>query len=170
MQINATLINLYHLCHRELWLHYHGIRMEHTSDTVYAGKLIGETTYRTRAGKNKQLEIDGVKIDFFDPKTRTVYETKKSNKAEAAHIAQVKFYLYLLDKNGVKGASGIIEYPELRERTIVPFQPEKDIQEIERWLADIERICSNSRCPGVIEQPICRSCSYRDFCYAGEEG
>lgn len=32
MYINATLINLYNVCQRELWLHANGIRFEHTSD------------------------------------------------------------------------------------------------------------------------------------------
>nr|MBP8945773.1 Dna2/Cas4 domain-containing protein [Paludibacteraceae bacterium] len=43
MQVNATLINLYHVCKRECWLHANGIRFEHTSDLVYDGKLIHET-------------------------------------------------------------------------------------------------------------------------------
>jgi CRISPR-associated exonuclease Cas4 len=51
MTINATLINLYHVCHREMWLHANGIRMEHTSDTVYDGKLLHETSYPQRAEK-----------------------------------------------------------------------------------------------------------------------
>jgi CRISPR-associated exonuclease Cas4 len=56
--INATLINLYHICQRELWLHANAIRMEHTSDIVYEGKLIGDTTYADRAEKNKQVELN----------------------------------------------------------------------------------------------------------------
>ena len=39
--VTATLINLYHICKRELWLHSNEIRMEHTSDTVTEGKLSG---------------------------------------------------------------------------------------------------------------------------------
>jgi CRISPR-associated exonuclease Cas4 len=42
MTINATIINIFHICHREMWLHHHAIRMEHTSEVVYEGKLIGE--------------------------------------------------------------------------------------------------------------------------------
>ncbi|MBS1446990.1 MAG: Dna2/Cas4 domain-containing protein, partial [Odoribacter sp.] len=38
MNVTATLINLYHVCKREMWLHAHGIRMEHTSDLVTEGK------------------------------------------------------------------------------------------------------------------------------------
>jgi len=107
MNINATLINYYHICYRKLWLHANGITMEHTSDIVYEGKLIGEDTYPQRADKNQELEImaeldNGImasaKIDFFDAKNGIVHETKKSAAKEKAHVAQVKFYLYLLRK------------------------------------------------------------------------
>ena len=57
MNINATLINIYHICKREMWLHAHAIRMEHTSDIVYEGKLIGETTYPQRAERYTEVEI-----------------------------------------------------------------------------------------------------------------
>lgn len=51
MNITATFINLSQVCHRELWLHSNGIRMEHTSDVVADGELIGETTYPERTEK-----------------------------------------------------------------------------------------------------------------------
>jgi len=176
MQITATYINLYHVCRRELWLHAKGIRMEHTSDTVYEGKLIGETSYGERAEKNKQLEINlpldadcnvSVKIDFYDPKTRTVYETKKSDRMEQAHIAQVKFYLYVLQKSGVPDPCGIIEYPKLRDRTRVSLADD-DLAEIESWIAAIQKILRSSHCPELLHKPICKNCSYYDYCYADE--
>lgn len=82
MNITATLLNYYQLCHRKMWLHYHALRMEHTSEVVYEGKLIGEESYPQRAEKNQEVEISfslpqwggagaGVltaKIDFFDAK------------------------------------------------------------------------------------------------------
>ncbi len=92
MQLTATLINLFHISHRELWLHANGIRMEHTSDTVYEGKLIGETTYPQRAEKYTELEIGGSKIDFYDARNKVIHEIKKSNKAEEAHEWQVKYF------------------------------------------------------------------------------
>lgn len=86
MNINATLLNYYQLCHRKMWLHYHAIRMEHTSEVVYEGKLIGEESYPFRADKNEELEISlplenekvvlTAKIDFFDAKRGIVHETK----------------------------------------------------------------------------------------------
>lgn len=176
MQITATHIAYLHTCHRKLWLFHNGIRMEHTSDTVYEGKLIGETSYGERAEKNKQLEINlpldadcnvSVKIDFYDPKTRTVYETKKSDKMEEAHIAQVKFYLYILQKSGVEDPHGIIEYPKLRDRTRVSLEDE-DVAEIEFWIADIQKILRSPHCPELLRKPICKNCSYYDYCYADE--
>lgn len=167
--INATLINLYHVCPREMYLHHHGIRMEHTSDIVYEGKLIGENTYPERAAKNTQLELDGIKIDYYDAKTKTVHETKKSDKMEQAHEAQVRYYLYVLHRNGIEGARGVIEYPTLRHRQEIEFDPEQDIPLVEGWLNDIEQILEREECPPVINKSICKSCSYYDYCYVGND-
>ena len=179
--ITATLVNLYHVCHRELWLHAHDIRMEHTSEVVYEGKLIGETTYPDRAGKNTQVELSvsldmgsdredwvgAAKIDFYDAHNRTVHETKKSAKMEQAHIAQVKFYLYVLLKNGIADAQAIIEYPKQRERTQVRLTLGEEAT-VEQWLMDIRRIVESEVCPPVIRKPVCKQCSYYEFCYSDE--
>lgn len=167
MHINATLINLYHVCTREMWLHFHGIRMEHTSEIVAEGKLIGETSYPQRAEKYTELEIEGAKIDFYDTKNKIVHEVKKSDKVEGAHIAHVKYYLYLLKKMGVDGAEGVIEYPKLRQKELVTLN-EPDIIDIEIWLKDISLITQMPIAPPLLNKPICKNCSYYDFCYSTE--
>ncbi|MBA9075713.1 CRISPR-associated protein Cas4 [Rufibacter quisquiliarum] len=169
MPVNATLINLYHICHRELWLHAKGIRMEHTSDTVYEGKLIGNTSYQQRPEKYTELEIGGSKIDFYDARNKVVHEVKKSDKAERAHLAQVKYYLWLLEENGVEGATGILEYPKLRQTEQVVLT-DKDRSDIMDWLTDIDLILARKECPGLLNKPICQRCSYFDFCYSAESG
>lgn len=177
MNINATLINYYHLCHRKMWLHANGITMEHTSDLVYEGKLIGEESYPQRAEKNQELEIsveleNGVmasaKIDFFDAKNGVVHETKKSAAKEKAHVAQVKFYLYLLRKNGVKADYGIIEYPKIRQTERVELLDEDSV-EVDKWVADVVRIIGQAVCPPKLPVSKCKSCSYFDFCWVGED-
>lgn len=168
MLVNATHINLLHVCHRELWLHYHGIRMEQNSQTVAEGKLIGETSYPERAQKYTELALDGVKIDFYDPKEKMVHEVKKSDKVEDAHIAQVKYYLYVLINNGIENPSAIIEYPKLRQRQIVEWE-EGDTEKVETWKEKVIEICSQKDCPPLLHSRICRSCSYFDFCYAEED-
>jgi CRISPR-associated exonuclease Cas4 len=168
MQLTATHINLYHICHRELWLHGHGIRMEHTSDTVYEGKMIGSGSYPQRADKYTELVIGGSKIDFYDAKNKVVHEIKRSDKAMPAHIAQVKYYLWLLEENGIMDATGLLEYPKQRitEHVILTNQDRSDIIE---WLTEIENILGNPICPDVLNKPICKQCSYFDFCYADED-
>ncbi|MBN8650560.1 MAG: CRISPR-associated protein Cas4 [Cytophagales bacterium] len=168
MQINATLINLYHVCHRELWLHANGVRMEHTSEVVAEGKLIGETTYTDRSQKFTEVEIDGVKIDFYDAKNKVVHEVKKSASVEKAHIAQVQYYLYKLKQKGVDGVTGIIEYPKLKQREVVNALTPHDVEAVVRWEQAIEAIITSSICPNVIRAKICKPCSYYDFCYSTE--
>lgn len=142
--------------------------MEHTSDVVTEGKLIGELSYPERAERYTEIEIDGVKIDFYDARNKVVHEVKKSDSVENAHIAQVKYYLYKLRQHGVESATGIIEYPKLRQRELVELRRE-DIMAIRGWEAGITGIVSGSVCPPVIHSKICRQCSYYDFCYVGEE-
>lgn len=166
--LTATHISYYHVCHRKLWLFANGIRMEHTSDIVAEGKLIGENSYPERSEKYTELQIDGIKIDFYDVKNKVVHEVKKSDKVENAHIAQVKYYLYILGLNGVHGATGIIEYPKLRQREQVLLN-EKDVNDIKEWEEEIHKIFDLETCPPVIHARICKSCSYYEFCYVEEE-
>ena len=167
--INATHINLYHVCKRELWLHANGIRMEHTSDTVAEGKLIGETTYPQRPEKYTEIEIGGSKIDFYDAKNKVVHEIKKSDKAEEAHEWQVKYYIWLLAQAGIEGATGRLEYPKLRETKDVVLTPSDEIY-LQSAMEQINAIIEDEHCPSVINSRICKSCSYYDFCYVSEPG
>lgn len=166
--ITATHVNIYHICHRELWLHANEIRMESGSETVAEGKFIGETSYADRAEGYTEVEVDGVKIDFYDRKTGVVHEVKKSDKLEGAYIAQVKYYLYKLEQNGIAASYGMIEYPKLRKTTRVDLT-DTDRAAIPLWEADIRRIIDLPACPPVIHKPFCKSCSYYEFCYVEEE-
>lgn len=168
MTTTATLISYLHTCHRKLWLHANEIRMEHTSELVAEGKLIGETAYERRSGKYTQVELDGIKIDFYDPRTRTVHETKKGRAIEEAHRAQVQYYLYKLRQHGVTDASGLIEYPELRKTEPVAPLTEQDVHIIREWEGEVQRIVGMEVCPAVIDKPYCKKCSYHDFCYMTE--
>jgi len=167
MNITATHINLYHVCKRELWLHANEIRFEHTSDMVYEGKLIHETAYPQRSERYEELEIDGCKIDFYDARNKVVHEIKKSDKVESAHEWQVKYYIYILEKNGIEGATGLLEYPKLRHRSAVVLT-EDDRNRIEEIKKEISAIIQSEKCPPAIDKPICKSCSYYEFCYIKE--
>ncbi|MCO6488646.1 MAG: CRISPR-associated protein Cas4 [Phaeodactylibacter sp.] len=162
--ISATHISYYHLCHRKLWLFHRKIKMEHTSDTVYEGKLIGSQAYARRAGRWRELSLGPIKVDHFDPRQKLVREVKKSPKLEASHVAQVKYYLYYLEQAGVDNPRGLIEYPKHRKTTDVRLTG-ADRQEIRGWEAEIERIVQQPNCPELVRKSYCRQCAYRDFCF-----
>ena len=176
MNINATLINLYHVCKREMWLHANGIRMEHTSDTVYDGKLLHETSYPQRPSKYTEIDLSATtangiqltgKIDFYDAKEKVIHEIKRSDKIEEAHEWQLKYYIWLFELNEINTVCGRLEYPTQRSTGHV-------------WLTDTDRIhlkivveniillMENEICPPKINSKICKSCSYFDLCYIDE--
>ena len=168
MQVTGTHFNYYQVCKRKLWLFANGINMEHTSDLVYEGKLIHEDSYPQRSGKYEEVELDGIKVDFYDPKLKVIHEIKKSNKIETAHEWQVKYYIYVFEKNGMDGITGVLEYPALRKTQKVILN-DADREQIKKMEDDILRIVSDDNCPPLQKKGICKNCSYFDFCYSREE-
>jgi CRISPR-associated exonuclease Cas4 len=164
----GTHFNYYMVCHRKLWLFANGINMEHTSELVELGKLVHETSYPQRSEKYTEVELDGIKIDYYDAKNKVVHEIKKSDSHEEAHEWQVKYYIFVLERNGVAGVTGILEYPKMREtREVILSNVDRD--QIREFETDIQRIIASEICPEKLEQKQCRHCSYFDFCWSGEE-
>ncbi len=168
MLTTGTHFNYYLICHRKLWLFANGINMEATSDLVYEGKLLHETSYPRRAEKYQEIELDDIKIDYYDPRNKVVHEIKKSDKHEEAHEWQVKYYLYVLEQNGVEGAIGLLEYPKLHKTDEVLLST-PDREAIQEMVANIEKIIHQEHCPERIQKSRCKNCSYFDFCWSGEE-
>lgn len=164
MYITGTHIHYYHLCHRKLWLFHHGIRMEHESALVAKGKFIHETAYTQRAEKWTELQLDGIRIDYYDPKRQLVREVKKTKKRSDVHIAQLKFYLWTLTQHSVPVKAGVLEYPKLRATENVQLTAEDHIA-IPKWCAAIRTIIGQENCPKVIRVETCKSCAYYEFCY-----
>jgi len=164
-KITGLQVQYFHLCHRKLWLFGSGIGMELSSSFVAEGTLIGETTYARRPKKWRELNLEFLKIDHYDPTENLIREVKKSPKLEHAHVAQVKYYLYALEMRGVTGAGGIIEYPKHRKTTNIDPLTNSDRKEIEGWIAEIERITSLASCPSLVKKGYCRNCAFYDFCF-----
>jgi len=168
MQITGTHFNYFQICSRKLWLFANGINMESTSDLVYEGKLIHEDSYPQRSERYEEVEIDGIKVDYYDAKRKVIHEIKKSDKVEKAHEWQLKYYLYVFESNGIEGVSGILEYPKLRKTSEIMLS-DVDREEIRAMEQKIGEIIAQETCPPLEKKNICRNCSYFDFCYSGEE-
>jgi len=167
MQITGTYFNYFMLCHRKLWLFANGIQMEQNSDLVYEGKLIHETSYPQRSDRYSEVEIDGIRIDYYDRLNKVIHEIKRSDKHEEAHEWQVKYYIFVLERNGIEGATGLLEYPKIREtKEVILSDIDREIIKEHKDL--IEKIITSDICP--VRKPIgkCRNCSYLDFCHSGE--
>lgn len=168
MRTTGTHFNYYQVCKRKLWLFANGISMEHTSDLVYEGNLIHEESYPQRSSKYEEVELDGIKVDFYDARNKVIHEIKKSDKVERAHEWQLKYYLYVFEKNGIVGVTGILEYPVLRKTDTIVLS-DIDRETIQTMETEIQAIIENEECPPLEKKRICKNCSYYDFCYSTEE-
>ena len=167
MQITGTHFNYYQVCKRKLWLFANNVNFEQTSDLVYDGKLIHEESYPLRSVKYEEIEIDGIKVDYYDTKNKVIHEIKRSNKIEQAHEWQLKYYMYVFEQHGVTDVKGILEYPTLRKTQSVVLS-DVDRDRIKEIVADIEKIISSDECPPIQKKGICKSCSYYEFCFTKE--
>jgi CRISPR-associated exonuclease Cas4 len=167
MKITGTHFNYFQVCKRKLWLFANNVTFEHTSDLVLEGKLIHEESYPLRSEKYEEIEIDGIKVDYYDTKNKVIHEIKKSNKVEKAHEWQLKYYMYVFEQHGVDGVTGILEYPTLRKtQQIVLSDVDRDM--IKEMLADIDKVITCDDCPPIIKKGICKNCSYYEFCFTKE--
>ncbi|HHT9111251.1 MAG TPA: CRISPR-associated protein Cas4 [Candidatus Brocadiaceae bacterium] len=161
IRFTGTQINYFFLCKKKLWYFSHNIEMEQTSDAVYLGKLIHETSYDR---EKKEIDIDDtIKIDFID-KDGVIHEVKKSDKVEEPHIWQLKYYIWYLKQKGVAGITGKINYPKLRKTLDVFLEPGDD-ERIQTILKEIREIINAELPPQVERMKMCKNCSYGDICW-----
>ena len=99
---------------------------------------------------------------------KLVHEIKKSAAKEEAHVWQVKYYLYLFEREEIEGVIGLLEYPLLRETMRVELE-EGDRERLQQMEAEIRGIVGAEDCPPPLPKRKCGQCSYYEFCYAGEE-
>ena len=167
MTLTGTHFNYYQICRRKLWLFANGINMEHTNDMVYDGKLVHEGSYPQRSERYEEISIEGIKVDYFDTKRRVIHEIKRSDKMEKAHEWQVKYYIYVFERNGIEGCTGLLEYPTIRQ-TIPVVLTDGDRDMIKEMEKEIKKIIESDDCPTIEKKRICKSCSYYDFCFTTE--
>lgn len=159
--VTATQINYFFVCKRKLWLFSHNITMEHNSELVELGSLLHKDSYEK---KRKEIEFDGIKIDFFEKNKTLIHEVKKSEAIEKSHIWQMKYYLYRLKELGVE-VEGEIDYP-LQKKTEKLSLTDQDQKIILNIISKLKQILEEPLPPKSVDQKICKKCSYYEFCYA----
>ncbi len=93
-----------------------------------------------------------------------MHEVKKTKAIEEAGIWQIKYYMYYLEKRGVKNIEAQIDYPLLRETKEV-FLEEEDREILENIEKNIAEIKNLEKPPEVLNAKFCKKCAYFDLCY-----
>ena len=159
--ITGLMVYYYEVCKRKLWYFANEIQLEENNSNVILGKLLEENTY-TR--DEKKINIDGViNIDFIRSK-KILHEIKKSNSIEPASLLQVQYYLYYLEKKGLIGLKGILDYPLLKQ-TVEVNLTNKDRENLDNIIIGIKEILRKESPPALEKNGICKKCAYFDLCF-----
>jgi CRISPR-associated protein Cas4 len=159
--ITGLMVYYYEVCKRKLWYFTNDIQLEENNSNVILGKLLEENTY-TR--DEKKINIDGViNIDFIRSK-KILHEIKKSNSIEPASILQVQYYLYYLEKKGLIGLKGVLDYPLLRQTVEVNLS-DSDRENLKNIIIGIKEILGKESPPILEKKNICKKCAYFDLCF-----
>ena len=159
--ITGLMVYYYEVCKRKLWYFVNEIQLEENNSNVILGKLLEENTY-TR--DEKKINIDGViNIDFIRSK-KILHEIKKSNSIEPASLLQVQYYLYYLEKKGLIGLKGILDYPLLKQ-TVEVNLTDKDRENLDNIIIGIKEILGKESPPALEKNGICKKCAYFDLCF-----
>ena len=159
--ITGLMVYYYEVCKRKLWYFTNDIQLEENNSNVILGKLLEENSY-TR--DEKKINIDGViNIDFIRSK-KILHEIKKSNSIEPASILQVQYYLYYLEKKGLVGLKGILDYSLLKQ-TVEVNLADSDRENLENIIIGIKEILGKESPPILEKKNICKKCAYFDLCF-----
>ena len=159
--ITGLMVYYYEVCKRKLWYFINEIQLEENNSNVILGKLLEENTY-TR--DEKKINIDGIiNIDFIRSK-KILHEIKKSNSIEPASLLQVQYYLYYLEKKGLIGLKGILDYPLLKQTVEVNLTDE-DRENLDNIIIGIKEILRKESPPTLEKKGICKKCAYFDLCF-----
>ncbi|SHI82143.1 CRISPR-associated protein Cas4 [Lutispora thermophila] len=163
MVVNGTLIWYYAICKREVWLMSRNITPDQKDTNIEIGRFLHETYYNR---SKKEIEFGNVKFDVLvNTKDELVIgETKKTSKFEEASTMQLLYYIRELRRAGIN-AKGVLLYPEERKRVEVEFTEEKNML-LEKAEDEIGRIINDATPPPVVKNKYCKSCGYREYCYA----
>lgn len=159
--ITGLMVYYYEVCKRKLWYFVNEIQLEENNSNIILGKLLEENTY-TR--DEKKINIDGViNIDFIRSK-KILHEIKKSNSIEPASLLQVQYYLYYLEKKGLVGLKGILDYPLLKQ-TVEVNLTDGDRENLDNIIIGIKEILRKESPPILEKNGICKKCAYFDLCF-----
>ena len=160
--VNGTLIWYYCICPREAWLMARQITPDEDDPNVVIGRFLHEQRY---AREKKEILLDGGKLDVvkLQDESVVVREVKKSSRYIESARMQLLYYLKLMKERGID-ARGELLFPEERKKEEVLLS-DMNIQKLDHIITEILRLVNQSS-PPPKKISFCRSCSYREYCWA----
>lgn len=161
MMLTGTLVNYYTHCQRQCWLFYHHINMEDNSEDVRIGRVLHELKKKDK----EEVALDGIKLDKITGEYVT--EIKKSDADLAAAMAQLEYYLIVLNDKGVvrKGRLECLEKNKQNKSIHTVALTEERITELKAQYGYIEEFLNHHKPPLPVMTPRCKKCAYYEYCF-----
>jgi CRISPR-associated exonuclease Cas4 len=158
--ITGTIVNYYIHCKTQCWLFANRINLEENSEDVRIGRVLHEIS-ETRVD---EVAFENIKLDRITKEY--VVEVKKSDSDIEAAKWQLLFYLWRLERVGVrkKGRLEVFEKKKgERKRYEVALGDEerRRLEEMEREIAELVA----GPMPEPKLQSKCRRCAYYEYCF-----
>lgn len=148
------------LCPTRAWLHHHRIDCAHLNRHMQLGLLLHDRSSDARLSQS----LFGISPDRIDWSRREISEIKSSRSHEAALTNQLLFYLAALTAATAQVWTGVLRYTASRRtKTVLLDLPA--VGQLQRSLARLSDVLSQSRPPPMQEKAVCRGCSYRLLCW-----
>lgn len=159
--ISPYIFQAFLTCYREAWLEYHSLHADQDNEYLALGRLTHEDAYRR---ERKEIFVDQLlKIDLF--KGDLVAEVKKSSRHIEAARMQLLYYLWYLKKHKGISMEGILLFPGERRTERVTLTSSEE-NKIENIIKEVEQVLSTPKPPPVQKNRYCRTCAFREFCWA----
>lgn len=165
MPVTGTHIWYYYICKREVWLMVHQIAPDQDHEYLDYGRFLADNRYNR---SKKEISIGNIVVDRLKTKNGQliVGEVKKSSKYLKSAKMQLLFYLSSLRKMGID-AKGELLFPEERKKEVVEWSIDHQ-HELEQAIEDIRTIAKQPIPPKREKISFCKSCAYREYCWAEE--
>lgn len=129
-------------------------------ESLEIGRAIHETFYNEF---KKEVNFNGIKLDFIKKRNIIVCEVKTSSKYIEAAKFQALYYLYRLKEYGID-VEGEILIPKERKKLRITLDVESE-GKLLKALKEICGIVKAERPPPPVRIPFCRRCAYKEFCW-----
>lgn len=129
------------------------------------GRLISGESF-SREKKEIYIPDLAAKIDYVKNKDGQFFvaEIKKSSATLESGMEQLKYYLYLLEKKGIK-AKGLIKIPKEKKSKEIELNDEDKKHIVER-IKCLGELLNQKEPPKPVKIKYCAKCAHYEFCFS----